>query len=92
MVEEAIIADDPANADRPGALSQGTYGAKVAVPLEIARTAGRRERRPSASEGKRGICILPVPNELYFFFSCRACTGRMSRHVRRFSRAWPMLE
>ena len=31
--EEAIIADDPANADRPGALSQGTYGAKVAVPL-----------------------------------------------------------
>jgi peptidoglycan-N-acetylglucosamine deacetylase len=31
--EEAIIADDPANADRPGVLSQGTYGAKVAVPL-----------------------------------------------------------
>jgi peptidoglycan-N-acetylglucosamine deacetylase len=31
--EEAWIADDPANADRPGVLSQGTYGAKVAVPL-----------------------------------------------------------
>ena len=31
--EEAIIADDPANAGRPGILSQGTYGAKVAVPL-----------------------------------------------------------
>ena len=31
--EEAIIADDPGNADRPGVLSQGTYGAKVAVPL-----------------------------------------------------------
>jgi peptidoglycan-N-acetylglucosamine deacetylase len=30
--EEAIIGDDPANADRPGMLSQGTYGAKVAVP------------------------------------------------------------
>jgi peptidoglycan/xylan/chitin deacetylase (PgdA/CDA1 family) len=30
--EEGIIADDPANADRPGVLSQGTYGAKVAVP------------------------------------------------------------
>ena len=29
--EEAIVADDPANADRPGVLSQGTYGAKVAV-------------------------------------------------------------
>jgi peptidoglycan/xylan/chitin deacetylase (PgdA/CDA1 family) len=31
--EEAWIADDPANADRPGVLSQGTYGAKIAVPL-----------------------------------------------------------
>ncbi len=31
--EEAWIAEDPANAERPGALSQGTYGAKVAVPL-----------------------------------------------------------
>jgi peptidoglycan-N-acetylglucosamine deacetylase len=31
--EEAWIADDPANAERPGILSQGTYGAKVAVPL-----------------------------------------------------------
>jgi len=31
--EEAWIAEDPANADRPGVLSQGTYGAKVAVPL-----------------------------------------------------------
>ena len=31
--EEVWIAEDAANADRPGALSQGTYGAKVAVPL-----------------------------------------------------------
>jgi len=31
--EEVWLADDPANADRPGVLSQGTYGAKVAVPL-----------------------------------------------------------
>ena len=31
--EEAWIADDPANAERPGVLSQGTYAAKVAVPL-----------------------------------------------------------
>src|SRR3954471_21180324 len=31
--EEGIIGDDPANADRPGVLSQGTYGAKAAVPL-----------------------------------------------------------
>ena len=31
--EEAWISDDPANAERPGVLSQGTYGAKIAVPL-----------------------------------------------------------
>jgi len=31
--EEGHLADDPANADRPGVLSQGTYGAKIAVPL-----------------------------------------------------------
>jgi peptidoglycan/xylan/chitin deacetylase (PgdA/CDA1 family) len=31
--EEVWLADDPANAGRPGVLSQGRYGAKVAVPL-----------------------------------------------------------
>ena len=31
--EEVWLAEDPANADRPAALSQGTYGPKVAVPL-----------------------------------------------------------
>src|SRR2546428_3993175 len=31
--EEVWIGEDPANADRPGVLSQGTYGTKVAVPL-----------------------------------------------------------
>ena len=31
--EEVWISEDPANANRPGVLSQGTYGAKVAVPL-----------------------------------------------------------
>lgn len=31
--EEVWIGEDPANAGRPGTLSQGTYGAKVAVPL-----------------------------------------------------------
>ena len=31
--EEVWIGEDPANASRPGVLSQGTYGAKVAVPL-----------------------------------------------------------
>ena len=33
--EEGIIGGDPANADRPGVLSQGTYGTKVAVPLVL---------------------------------------------------------
>lgn len=31
--EEVFLADDPSNANRPGLLSQGTYGAKVGVPL-----------------------------------------------------------
>lgn len=31
--ESVWIGDDPANADKPGVLSQGTYGAKVGVPL-----------------------------------------------------------
>jgi hypothetical protein len=30
--EEVWIGEDPANADKPGVLSQGTYGAKVAAP------------------------------------------------------------
>lgn len=33
--EEVWIGEDPANAGRPGTLSQGTYGAKVAVPLVL---------------------------------------------------------
>src|SRR3954471_14717258 len=31
--EEVWIGDDPENANRPGVLSQGVYGPKVAVPL-----------------------------------------------------------
>jgi peptidoglycan/xylan/chitin deacetylase (PgdA/CDA1 family) len=34
--EEVWIGDDPANAERPGVLSQGTYGAKVGVPAILA--------------------------------------------------------
>ncbi len=34
--EEVWIGEDPANVDRPGMLSQGTYGAKVAVPQILA--------------------------------------------------------
>ncbi len=33
--EEVWIGEDPSNAERPGVLSQGTYGAKVAVPLVL---------------------------------------------------------
>ncbi|MHB1818411.1 MAG: polysaccharide deacetylase family protein [Streptosporangiaceae bacterium] len=38
--EEVWIGEDPANADRPGVLSQGTYGAKVGVP-QVLRTLER---------------------------------------------------
>src|SRR6185503_5802709 len=34
--EEVWIGEDPENAHRPGVLSQGTYGAKVAVPALLA--------------------------------------------------------
>jgi peptidoglycan/xylan/chitin deacetylase (PgdA/CDA1 family) len=40
--EEVWLAADPANASRPGVLSQGTYGAKVGVPL-ILQILERRE-------------------------------------------------
>ena len=40
--EEVWISEDPANANKPGVLSQGTYGAKVAVPL-ILETLARQE-------------------------------------------------
>lgn len=33
--EEVWIGEDPANAHKPGTLSQGAYGAKVAVPLVL---------------------------------------------------------
>lgn len=33
--EEVWLAEDPANADRPGVLSQGTYGAKVGLALVL---------------------------------------------------------
>ena len=33
--EEVWIGEDPANASRPGVLSQGTYGAKVGLPLVL---------------------------------------------------------
>lgn len=42
--EEVWIGEDPRNASRPGVLSQGTYGAKVAVPaiLEVLARHGVR--------------------------------------------------
>jgi peptidoglycan/xylan/chitin deacetylase (PgdA/CDA1 family) len=42
--EEVWIGEDPDNASRPGVLSQGTYGAKVAVPkvLEVLERNGVR--------------------------------------------------
>ncbi|HEX6230118.1 MAG TPA: polysaccharide deacetylase [Actinomycetota bacterium] len=42
--EEVWIGEDPENADRPGVLSQGTYGAKVGLPkvLEVLARSGVR--------------------------------------------------
>jgi peptidoglycan-N-acetylglucosamine deacetylase len=40
--EEVWIGENPANASRPGVLSQGTYGAKVAVELILAMLARKR--------------------------------------------------
>jgi peptidoglycan-N-acetylglucosamine deacetylase len=42
--EELWIGEDPENANRPGVLSQGTYGAKVAIPriLEVLERHGVR--------------------------------------------------
>jgi peptidoglycan/xylan/chitin deacetylase (PgdA/CDA1 family) len=42
--ESVWIGDDPKNADRPGVLSQGTYGAKVAIPLILDLLARRNLR------------------------------------------------
>ena len=38
--EEVWIGENPENAERPGTLSQGTYGAKVAVPAILAMLEG----------------------------------------------------
>jgi peptidoglycan/xylan/chitin deacetylase (PgdA/CDA1 family) len=40
--ESVWVADDPENADRPGVLSQGRYGARVAVPLILELLERRR--------------------------------------------------
>ena len=48
--EEVWIAADPANAQRPGVLSQGAYGAKVAVPELLALLGGH---------GVRGTFFIP---------------------------------
>ncbi len=50
--EEVWIGEDPENAYRPGVLSQGTYGAKVAVPALLALL----ERR-----GVRATFFVPGP-------------------------------
>ena len=64
--EEVWIGEDPENAHRPGVLSQGTYGAKVAVPADLLALLERRgvratffvpgrvaERHPGAGRGHR---------------------------------------
>jgi peptidoglycan/xylan/chitin deacetylase (PgdA/CDA1 family) len=52
--EEVWIGDDSANAGRPGVLSQGTYGAKVAVPLILELLARRDIRATFFVPGRVG--------------------------------------
>ena len=52
--EEVWIGEDPANAERPGVLSQGTYGAKVAVPLILELLARRGVRATFFTPGRVG--------------------------------------
>ena len=76
--EEVWIGEDPDNADRPGILSQGTYGAKVAVPLilDLLERNGVRasffipgrvaERHPGWGANQRSFTSLslePLPGE-----------------------------
>lgn len=69
--EEAWIADDPANADRPGVLSQGAYAAKVAIPeiLALLERAGVRATffvpgRVAERHGERVAEIVAAGHEL----------------------------
>src|SRR2546421_12948398 len=50
---EEVWLTKPSNADRPGVLSQGTYGAKVAVPL-ILELLGRHQLRQTFFVPGRG--------------------------------------
>jgi hypothetical protein len=69
--EEVWIGEDPANEHKPGVLSQGTYGAKVAVPLILdlldrhglratfftpGRVAERHPRCTATPTGRRRCC------------------------------------
>ena len=84
--EELWIGEDPANAEKPGVLSQGTYGAKVAVPaiLELLARHGVRasffvpgrvaERHPGRVEG-----ILAAGHEVAHHGYTHTSPTRLSR-------------
>jgi peptidoglycan-N-acetylglucosamine deacetylase len=84
--ESVWLADDPKNAERPGLLSQGTYGAKVAVPLilELLEKHGVRatffvvgqvaERYPDRVEA-----IVRAGHELGVHGYTHTAPGRLSR-------------
>src|SRR5262249_56674205 len=69
--EEVWIGEDPENAHRPGVLSQGTYGAKVAVPALLALLERRGVRATFFVPGRvaerhpgRGEAIVAAGHEL----------------------------
>src|SRR4051794_32973555 len=56
--ESVWLAMDPANADRPGVLSVGRYGAKVAMPL-ILEVLGRHEVKATFFVVGRNVELYP---------------------------------
>jgi peptidoglycan/xylan/chitin deacetylase (PgdA/CDA1 family) len=84
--EEVWIGEDPENAHRPGVLSQGTYGAKVAVPALLALLERRGVRatffvpgRVAERHPERVEAIVAAGHELAHHGYTHTSPSRLSR-------------
>src|SRR5947207_2793998 len=84
--EEVWIGEDPENAHRPGVLSQGTYGAKVAVPALLALLERRGVRATFFVPGRvaerhpaRVAAIVAAGHELAHHGYTHTAPSRLSR-------------
>jgi peptidoglycan/xylan/chitin deacetylase (PgdA/CDA1 family) len=84
--EEVWIGSDPGNAHRPGVLSQGTYGAKVAVPHLLALLQRHRVRATFFVPGRVGerhpervAAIVAAGHELAHHGYTHTAPSRLSR-------------